>query len=174
VSAVKTLLCVLALLLAGAVDARVPAGWPFVDYNQAVRIAKATNKPLFVYFGFDTCQYCAYLNENTLSFGVLRQRYAEHYVLAYFDIRGNQSDVITLPSGEQVTRGQAIRKLKGSPVPAWAFVAPDGGEILMRRGSRTRVDAFIKFDQYVTSGVWPQTTFEEFLAQRGMREDKVE
>jgi hypothetical protein len=44
----------------------------------------------------------------------------------------------------------------------------------MRRGSRTKVDAFVKFDQYVTSKVWPQTTFEEFLAQRGLHEEKVE
>jgi thioredoxin-related protein len=173
-AAVKMLLYALALLLTAAVEARVPEGWPFVEYNQAVRIAKETNKPMFVYFGFDTCPYCIYLNQHTLSYGALQQRYAEHYVLAYFDIRGNQSDIMTLPSGEQLTRGQAIRKLKGSPVPAWAFVAPDGREILMRRGSRTGVAAFIKFDQYVTSGAWPQTTFEEFLARRGLREDKVE
>jgi thioredoxin-related protein len=167
------LLCALALL-AGAAEARVPEDWPFVDYNEAVRIAKQTNKPMFVYYGFDTCPYCIYLNQHTLAFGALRQRYAEHYVLAYFDIRANPHDIITLPSGEQLPRGQAIRKLKGSPVPAWAFIAPDGREILMRHGSRTRVDAFIKFDQYVMSGAWPQATFEEFLAQRGLREDKVE
>jgi thioredoxin-related protein len=169
----RTLICVV-LLLAGAAQARVPEGWPFVDYNEAVRIAKQSNKPMFVYFGFETCPYCIYLNEHTLSFTALRQRYSEHYVLAYFDIRGKADDIITLPSGEKLTRGQAIRKLKGSPVPAWSFVAADGREIMLRRGSRTKPDAFIKFDQYVTSGVWPQTTFEEFLAQRGLREDKVE
>ncbi len=162
------------VLLAGAAPARVPDGWPFLEYTEAVRVAKQANKPMFVYYGFDTCPYCIYLNKNTLSFEALRSRYAEHYVLAYFDIRGNPGDVITLPSGEQLTRGQAIRKLKGSPVPAWAFVAPDGREIMLRRGSRTKVDAFMKFDQYVMSGSWPQTTFEEFLAQHGLREEKVE
>jgi thioredoxin-related protein len=161
-------------LTAGAAQARVPDGWPFVEYNAAVRIAKQANKPMFVYFGFATCPYCIYLNQHTLSYGTLRQRYSDHYVLAYFDIRGNPGDFITLPSGEQMTRGQAIRKLKGSPVPAWSFVAPDGREIMMRRGSRTKVDAFIKFDQYVMSGAWPQATFEEFLVQRGLHEDKVE
>jgi thioredoxin-related protein len=169
------LLCVLALVLAVApAQARAPEGWGFVEYNEAVRLAKATNKPLFVYFGFDTCTYCIYLNEHTLSLAALRTRYREHYVLAYFDIRANPNDLMTLPGGEQLPRKEAIRRLRGSPVPAWAFVAPDGREILMRRGSRTKVDAFIKFDQYVTSGVWPTTSFEVFLAQRGMREDKVE
>lgn len=161
-------------LLAGAAQARVPDGWPFLEYNEAVRVARQTNKPLFVYYGFETCPYCIDLNKNTLSYEVLRKRYSEHYVLAYFDIRANPNDPMTLPTGETLPRGQAIRKLKGSPVPAWAFVTPDGREILLRRGSRTKVDAFMKFDQYVTSGSWPQTTFDEFLAQRRLREDKVE
>ena len=161
-------------LLAGVAQARVPDGWPFLEYNEAVRVARQTNKPLFVYYGFETCPYCISLNKNTLSFEALRKRYSEHYVLAYFDIRANPNDPMTLHTGETLPRGQAIRKLKGSPVPAWAFVTPDGREILMRRGSRTKVDAFMKFDQYVTSGSWPQTTFEEFLAQRGLREDRVE
>jgi len=95
-------------------------------------------------------------------------------VLAYFDIRGKPGDIMTLPNGEKLPRGQAIRKLKGSPVPAWAFVAPDGREILMRRGSNTSIDSFMQYDQYVSSGSWPQTTFEEFLLQNGVRETKAD
>ncbi|NBR27537.1 MAG: thioredoxin family protein [Betaproteobacteria bacterium] len=170
----RAFLLLLLALFAGMAQARVPDGWPFLEYNEAVRVAKKTNKPLFVYYGFETCPYCIYLNKNTLSFEALRKRYGEHYVLAYFDIRANPNDPITLPTGETLPRGQAIRKLKGSPVPAWAFVAPDGREILMRRGSRTKVDAFMKFDQYVMSGTWPQTAFADYLAQRGLQEDKVE
>lgn len=170
----RAFLFLLLALFAGTGQARVPDGWPFLEYNEAVRVAKKTNKPLFVYYGFETCPYCIYLNKNTLSFEALRKRYSEHYVLAYFDIRANPNDLMTLPSGETLPRGQAIRKLKGSPVPAWAFVTPDGREILMRRGSRTKVDAFMKFDQYVMSGTWPQTTFEDYLGQRGLHEDKVE
>ena len=161
-------------LFAGAAAARVPTGWPFLEYNEAVRVAKQKNKPLFVYYGFETCQYCVYLNNNTLSYTALRTRYTEHYVLAYFDIRGKPGDIMTLPNGEKLPRGQAIRKLKGSPVPAWAFVAPDGREILMRRGSNTSIDSFMQYDQYVSSGSWPQTTFEEFLLLNGVRETKAD
>ena len=167
-------LCALLLLAACAAQARVPDGWPFLEYNEAVRVAKQTGKPLFVYYGFETCPYCIYLNQHTLSTAALRTRYSEHYVLAYFDIRANPNDLMTLPTGEQLPRGQAIRRLKGSPVPAWAFVAADGREILLRRGSRTAVDAFIKFDQYVMSGEWTKVSFADFLAQRGMQENKVE
>ena len=94
-------------LFAGAAAARVPTGWPFLEYNEAVRVAKQKNKPLFVYYGFETCQYCVYLNNNTLSYTALRTRYTEHYVLAYFDIRGKPGDIMTLPNGEKLPRGLA-------------------------------------------------------------------
>ena len=76
------LLLLLIALCAGTAQARVPDGWPFLEYNEAVRVAKKTGKPLFVYYGFETCPYCIYLNKNTLSFEALRKRYSEHYVLA--------------------------------------------------------------------------------------------
>ena len=168
---------VLAAVLAlacGAARAKVPDGWTFVDFNQAVRVAQRTGKPLFIYFGFATCQYCDYANRHTFSFESLRRRYTEHYVLAYFDIRGDPNDPIVLPGGEKLTRAEAIKRFKGSPVPAWMFMAPDGREILMRRGSRTKVDAFMKFDLYVASGAYRQASFESFLAARGLREEAVD
>ena len=167
-------LAITLLFAAGFAHAKIPEGWPFLDYNTAVSEAKRLGKPMFVYFGFATCPYCIYLNQNTFALETLRKRYTEHYVLAYFDIRGNRDDVITLPNGEHLTRGEAIKRLKGSPVPAWMFVSPDGKEILMRRGSRTKVDAFMKFDLYVASGEYRQGSFEDFLARRGLREDPVE
>src|SRR6185436_19055330 len=144
-------LALAAVLVAPAgVQAKIPDGWPFLDFNAAVKVAQRQGKPMFVYFGFATCPYCIYLNQNTLSSDALRRRYTDNYVLAYFDVRGNPNDVITLPGGEQLTRAEANKRLKVSPVPAWMFMDPDGRVILMRRGSRTPVDAFMKYDLYVT------------------------
>lgn len=167
-------LAAMVLLASGAAQAKIPDGWSFVEFNEAVKVAKRLNKPLFVYFGFATCQYCEYANQHTFAYDGLRKRYTNHYVLAYFDIRGNPNDAITLPGGEQLTRAEAIKRLKASPVPAWVFMAPDGRQILMRRGSRTRVEAFMKFDDYVASGEYRQRSFEQFLARRGLEEAKVE
>lgn len=161
-------------LTCSAARAKVPDGWAFVDFNQAVRVAQRTGKPLFVYFGFATCQYCEYANRHTFAFDALRRRYSDHYVLAYFDIRGDPNDAIVLPGGDKLTRAEAIKRFKGSPVPAWMFMAPDGRQILMRRGSRTKVDAFMKFDLYVASGAYRRASFESFLAARGLREDAVD
>lgn len=155
-----------------AAHAKAPEGWPFVEFNEAVRVAKKANKPMFVYFGFPTCPYCEIANKNTFSVEALRKSYADHYVLAYFDIRGNPDDAVTLPGGDRLTRKEAIKRFRSSPVPAWMFMGPDGREILMRRGSRTPVEAFMQFDQYVASGAYQRASFEEFLAQRGVREAK--
>ena len=172
-SKIAVLACVLALAPAPAdSQAKSPEGWPFVEFNAAVRVAKKANKPLFVYFGFPNCPYCEIANRNTFSIDALRKRYTEHYVLAYFDIRGNPDDIITLPDGEKHTRAQAIKRLRSSPVPAWMFVSPQGREILMRRGSATPVEAFMQFDQYVSSGAYQRASLEDFLAQRGQHEAK--
>src|SRR5450631_4468258 len=88
------------LLAPYSAQAKTPDGWPFVEYNEAVRVAQRAHKPLFVYFGFPTCPYCEIANKNTFSFDTLRKRYTEHYVLAYFDIRGDPADLMTLPGGE--------------------------------------------------------------------------
>jgi thioredoxin-related protein len=161
-------------LLADTAQAKVPEGWPFFEFNEAVQVAKKQRKPMFVYFGFETCPYCAYLNEHALASESLRKLYSANYVLAYFDIRGQADDTITLPDGRTTTRAEAIRELKGSPVPAWMFVDPEGRTVLMRRGSRTRVNEFWKYDLYVAGGGYRQGTFEEFLVKRGLREERSE
>ena len=153
-------------------QAKSPDGWPFVEFNEAVRVAKKAQKPLFVYFGFPTCPYCEYANKHTFSDEALRKSYAKHYVLAYFDITGNRDDPMTLPGGDRLSRADAIKRLRGSPVPAWMFVSPDGREILMRRESRTPVKAFMQFDLYVSSGAYQRASLEDFLAQRGEHEAK--
>ena len=152
-------------------QAKVPEGWPFVEFNEAVQISKRQSKPMFVYFGFATCPYCIYLNDHAFADEALRKRYSANYVLAYFDIRGNPDDTITVPGGGQITRAEAIRQFKGSPVPAWMFVDPAGKTIMMRRGSRTSVHSFMTYDLYVASGAYKRMAFEEFLERRGQRED---
>ena len=167
-------LAITLLVACGGAQAKAPDGWGFVDFNEAVRLSKQSKRPMFVYFGFETCPYCLYLNQHTFASEELRKRYSEHYVLGYFDIRGKPNDLITLHNGDMLTRASAIKRLKGSPVPAWMFIDAEGKEILMRRGSRTAVEAFVLFDLYVSSGDYRHTSFEDFLARRGVREEKLE
>jgi len=165
-------LAIVVQLAPAAAQAKPPEGWPFIEFNQALRTAQRANKPVFVYFGFPSCPYCEIANKKTFSNDALRKLYTENYVLAYFDIRGKADDIIVLPGGERMTRALAIKQLRGSPVPAWMFISAEGRQILMRRGSATPVEAFLQFDQYVSSGAYRNGSFEDFLAQRGLHEAK--
>ena len=151
-----------------------PEGWNFLEYSAALKAARQQGKPVFVYYGFDKCPYCTYVNKHTFSSDELRRTYSSRYVLAYFDIRGNREDQIALADGTRMPRGDAIKHLKASPVPAWAFLDPQGREVLARRGSRTKVDAFKQFDAYMSSGDYKTASFESFMAKRGWVEEKVE
>ncbi len=162
------------LFAASAAHAAAPEGWNFLEYSAALKLARQQGKPVFVYYGFDKCPYCLYANKHTFSSDELRRTYSGRYVLAYFDIRGNREDQIELADGTRMPRGDAIKHLKGSPVPAWAFLDPQGREVLARRGSRTKVDAFKQFDAYMSSGDYKTASFEAFMAKRGWVEEKVE
>lgn len=168
------LLAGVCLLAAGWANAELPEGWAFQEYNQALKTARQQGKPVFVYYGFNKCPYCVYANKHTFSSEELRKTYSGRYVLAYFDIRGNPDDPINLADGSQMRRADAIKHLKASPVPAWAFLDSQGKELLARRGSRTKVDAFKQFDAYVGGGEYKKASFETFLASRGWVEEKVE
>jgi thioredoxin-related protein len=168
----SALVAIILQMAPAAAQAKPPEGWPFIEFNQALRTAQRANKPVFVYFGFHNCPYCEIANKKTFSNDALRRLYTENYVLAYFDIRGKPDDVIVLPGGERMTRALAIKQLRGSPVPAWMFISPEGKQVLMRRGSATPVEAFLQFDQYVSSGAYHKASFEDFLAQRGLHEAK--
>ena len=160
--------------VAALAQAALPEGWNFLEYNEALRVAKHQGKPVFVYYGFNKCPYCIYVNKHTFSSAELRKTYSDHYVLAYFDILGNPDDMMDLTDGRRMRRADAIKHLKGSPVPAWAFLDSQGREVLARRGSRTKVLAFNQFDAYVAGGEYKHGTFEAFLAKRGWVEEKVE
>lgn len=157
-----------------AAHAASPEGWNFLEYSAALKVARQQGKPVFVYYGFDKCPYCAYVNKHTFSSDELRRTYSSRYVLAYFDIRGNRDDQIELADGTRMPRGDAIKHLKASPVPAWAFLDSQGREVLARRGSRTKVDAFRQFDAFMSSGDYKTASFEAFMAKRGWVEEKVE
>jgi thioredoxin-related protein len=162
------------LLFALPAQSRIPDGWPFLEFNEAVKVAKRTGKPMFVYFGFETCPYCFYLNQHALASESLRKLYTANYVLGYFDVRGDREDAITLPDGRTMTRAEVMKGLKVTSVPTWMFVSPEGSAVLMRSGSRTGVNEFWKYDLYVAGGGYKQGSFEEFLAKRGLREERPE
>ena len=90
-------------------------------------------------------------------------------MLAYFDIRGNPADLMTLPDGEKLPRADAIKRLRSSPVPAWMFVSAEGKEFSCGAGRAPRSKR-LSVRPVVTSNAYQSSYIRNFLAQRGLRE----
>ena len=91
-------------LWAGAVLADPPSGYPFVDYDAGLKAARASGKPIFLYFGRYGCAWCDHTNKKTFSDASLKTLYTENYVLVYVDAESGKR--LTLPSGERITEAE--------------------------------------------------------------------
>jgi thioredoxin-related protein len=114
-----------------------PAEWGFQKLPQAMEAAQASNKPVFVLFGFETCGNCKRLYSQTLGDEDLRKAFQKSFVLAYVDTEGHgEPDAYTL--GEDLlNHGDLLARFKGSPTPSWVFLTPQGVRLHGDRGGRT-------------------------------------
>jgi thioredoxin-related protein len=139
-----------------------PKGYPFVSYDEGLRLAKAQNKKIFVYFGRYGCGYCAKTNKETFSDPQLRKRYIDHYVLVYVDAESGQR--LTLPSGERISEMELGARLNVVATPVFLYLEPDGKVILRAPGYKTVKD-FVDFDRYVQGGFYKHENINEFLTE---------
>jgi hypothetical protein len=59
-------------LWAGAVLADPPKGYPFVGFDAGLKAARASGKPIFLYFGRYGCAWCDHTNKKTFSDAALK------------------------------------------------------------------------------------------------------
>lgn len=148
------------MLVAGVVRADPPDGYPFVSYDQGLRMAQEQGKKIFLYFGRYGCGWCEKTNKETFSDPALRKRYTEHYVLVYVDAEsGNR---LQLPNGERITEMELGARLNVFATPVFLYLEPNGKVILRAPGFKTVKD-FRDFDRYVQSGKYKQEGIMEFL-----------
>lgn len=159
---VKIVVCILGFTALPA-SAEPPQGYPFVAYDEGLRMAQAQNKEMFLYFGRYGCGYCAKTNKETFSDPQLRQRYIENYILVYVDAESGER--LTLPSGERITEMELGARLNVVATPVFIYLEPDGDQILRAPGFKTVKD-FVAFDQYVQGGHYHNQTINEFLEKR--------
>lgn len=149
-------------LLFGAVTAWAdpPAGYPFVDYNAGLKAARASGKPIFLYFGRYGCAWCDHTNKQTFSNASLKKLYSSHYELVYVDSESGRR--VTLPSGERITEAELGVRLNAFATPLFVYLTPAGEKIVQIPGFKT-VQDFRDFDRYVRGGHYKQQTLLEFL-----------
>ena len=137
-----------------------PPGYPFVDYNAGLKAARASGKPIFLYFGRYGCAWCDHTNKQTFSDPALKKLYSSHYELVYVDSESGRR--VTLPSGERITEAELGVRLNAFATPLFVYLTPAGEKIVQIPGFKT-VQDFRDFDRYVRGGHYKQQTLLEFL-----------
>jgi len=158
---VKKYLFGMALFFAAATAwADPPVGYPFVGYNAGLQAARASGKPIFLYFGRYGCAWCDHTNKTTFSDPGLKKLYSDNYVLVYVDSESGRR--VTLPSGERITEAELGVRLNAFATPLFVYLTPAGEKIVQIPGFKT-VQDFRDFDRYVRGGHYKQQTLLEFL-----------
>jgi thioredoxin-related protein len=156
---IKVLLAA-SFLWAGAALADPPKGYPFVDYDAGLKAARASGKPIFLYFGRYGCAWCDHTNKKTFSDAALKKLYTENYELVYVDAESGKR--LTLPSGERITEAELGVRLQAFATPLFVYLTPQGDKIMQIPGFKT-VQDFQDYDRYVRGGHYRQKTLLEFL-----------
>jgi thioredoxin-related protein len=158
----RTLLVMLGLAAFAPAAADPPPHYPFVDYDTGLKQARASGRPIFLYFGRYGCGWCEKTNREAFADGAVRDRYTAHYVLVYVDAESGRR--LTLPSGERLTEREFGARMKVLATPVFAYLEPDGREIFRIPGIQAAGD-FLHYDRYVRDGHYRNETIREYLAR---------
>lgn len=148
------------MLWAGAALSDPPPGYRFVGYDAGLAAARASGKPIFLYFGRYGCAWCDHTNKKTFSDAALKKLYTENYELVYVDAESGKR--LTLPSGERITEAELGVRLQAFATPLFVYLTPQGDKIMQVPGFKT-VQDFRDYDRYVRGGYYKQKTLLEFL-----------
>lgn len=128
--------------------ADAPQGYPFLAFDKAMQQAAAEHRPLFVYFGRYGCGYCEKTNKEAFSDATVRERYTQHYVLAYVDSESGRR--LRLPSGERITERELGTRYDAFVTPIFSFLDSQGQLQLRLVGVQSKAD-LLKADATVQS-----------------------
>lgn len=144
------------LLFSGSIVADAPEDYPFNSFDQAMKKAQETTKPVFVYFGRYGCGFCDKTNKEAFSVARVKQTYTSHYILAYVDAESGKR--LRLPSGERITERELGTRYRAAVSPVFSFLNPDGTQIYQLIGVQTKT-SLLEADkkvQQLLSGVSAQ------------------
>ena len=150
-------------LWATTVLADPPPGYPFVSFDAGLKAARASGKPIFLYFGRYGCAWCDLTNKKTFSDAALKKLYTDHYELVYVDAESGKR--LTLPSGERITEAELGVRLQAFATPLFVYLTPQGDKIMQIPGFKT-VQDFRDYDRYVRGGHYKQKSLLEFLGEK--------
>lgn len=134
----RTAITLLLLGLLAPAFANPPEDYPFLRFDEAMARADADEKLLFVYFGRYGCAYCDRTNKEAFTDPAVREKYTNHYVLAYVDAESGRR--LRLPSGERVSERELGTRHSDAVTPVFFFVTPGGTWVMKLVGLQSRDD----------------------------------
>jgi thioredoxin-related protein len=140
--------------------ADVPEGYPFVAFDEGLRVAKSEHKPVFLYFGRYGCTYCDITNKRAFVDPEVRRRYIANYVLVYVDTESGRR--LQLTNGEWITEAELGARLKVFVTPLFAFLDADGKPLVSTSGVKKIAD-LLAMDRFVSGGHFREKTLSQFL-----------
>lgn len=147
----------------GSALAEPPPNYPFVAFDEGLRLAKEQNKPLFVYFGRFGCAWCDEVNKKTFVDPDLRKLYIKNYVLVYIDAESGKR--LRLPSGERITEANLGVRYKAFGTPMFVYLDVNGKVLASIPGIQTVKD-FRDYDRYVMEGHYRTQSLAQFLSNK--------
>lgn len=137
-----------------------PEGYNFVGYDEGIRLAKASDKNIFLYYGRYGCGFCDKTNKESFSDPAVAEAYKKNYVLIYVDAEGTQR--LTLPSGETITEQQFGARLKSLVTPYFMMLDKTGAPLEKIPGFKTKKQ-LLMFDEYISKGKYKEMSFANYL-----------
>ena len=134
------------LFIAQNALAEAPENYPFVSFDQALKQAKETSKPIFVYFGRYGCGYCEKTNKEAFIDAKVKSNYTQHYILAYVDSESGKR--LRLPSGERITERELGTRYKAFVTPVFSYLDTEGQQLHQLIGVQT-IDSLLEADKKV-------------------------
>lgn len=148
------------LFVSFSVLAEPPEGYPFVGYDEGMRLAQQSHKKAFIYFGRYGCGFCGKTNTESFSNTELNKLYVKNYALIYLD--AESGDRMTLPTGERISSMEFGARQNVFGTPTFLYLEPTG-EILLRAPGFKTVKDFQDMDRYIQSGKYHNQSINEFL-----------
>ncbi len=120
------------------------------SYEEGLKRARETGRPLMLVFTSPHCRFCHYLEEITLTDSGVVQMLNEHFVSVKVDVSDNW---------------ELARKYMVSSFPTVWFLSSEGERIGMVLGYRSP-EFFKEVLRYIGSGSYKEMEFEEWVHSR--------
>ena len=145
--------------------ATAPVDWQ--PFGEAMKLAKAQNKPVVLHAYATWCGWCQKFNREVFPDAAIKEMMDERYIAARINIESPDSVAFR---GGMLTEQELSGALGVRGVPAHVFFSPEGERLTLLPGYAP-AEQFIHVLRYIADKGYDAETFEEYM-ERVMPKDE--